>query len=97
MQMHEGGYYVRLSLYDRPGAAAAIAMRMAEMRISLESIMQRSKPGHRGGADPLSAVPVTFTTHATHEAAIRSAVEAVVADGHIAEKPQVIRIERDDS
>ena len=96
MQTHEGGYYVRLSLYDRPGAAAAIAMRMAEMQISLESIVQRSKPGPRGAAAAL-AVPVTFITHATHEAAIRRAVEAVVADGHIAEKPQVIRIERDDS
>jgi homoserine dehydrogenase len=93
LQTHEGGYYVRLTLYDRPGAAAAIAMRMAEMRISLESIVQRSKPGARGEAP--TAVPVTFITHATHEAAIRRAVEAVVADGHLADKPQVIRIERE--
>lgn len=92
MQTHEGGYYVRVSLFDRPGAAAAIAMRMAEMQISLESIVQRSKPGAR---DAAAAVPVTFITHATHEGAIRRAVEAVVADGHIAEKPQVIRIERE--
>jgi homoserine dehydrogenase len=92
MQTHEGGYYVRVALHDRPGAAAAIAMRMAEMQISLESIVQRSKPGSR---DPLDAVPVTFITHATHEGAIRRAVAAVVADGHVAEKPQVIRIERE--
>lgn len=91
MQTHEGGYYVRVSLFDRPGAAAAIAMRMAEMQISLESIVQRSKPGR--GTD--AAVPVTFITHATHEGAIRRAVAAVVADGHVAEKPQVIRIERE--
>ncbi len=90
MQTHEGGYYVRVSLYDRPGAAAAIAMRMAEMQISLESIVQRSRPGSQA-----AAVPVTFITHATHEGAIRKAVEAVIADGHIAEKPQVIRIERE--
>ncbi|WP_158809818.1 homoserine dehydrogenase [Beijerinckia sp. L45] len=92
MQTHEGGYYVRVALHDRPGAAAAIAMRMAEMQISLESIVQRSKPGSRGAMD---AVPVTFITHATHEGAIRRAVAAVVADGHVAEKPQVIRIERE--
>ena len=69
-------------------------MRMAEMQISLESIVQRSKPGPRDVASAL-AVPVTFITHATHEGAIRRAVDAVIADGHIAEKPQVIRIERE--
>jgi homoserine dehydrogenase len=92
MQTHEGGYYVRVALHDRPGAAAAIAMRMAEMQISLESIVQRSKPGSRNATE---SVPVTFITHATHEGAIRRAVAAVVADGHVAEKPQVIRIERE--
>ena len=30
IQTHEGGYYIRLSVFDRPGAAAAIATRMAE-------------------------------------------------------------------
>ena len=91
---HEGGYYVRLALFDRPGAAAAIAMRMAEKGISLESIVQRSRPAQRGAASE-TPVPVTFITHATPERAIREAIEAVVEDGHIAEKPQVIRIERE--
>ena len=78
----------------RPGAAAAIAMRMAEKGISLESIVQRSRPSQRGAASE-TPVPVTFITHATPERAIREAIEAVVEDGHIAEKPQVIRIERE--
>jgi homoserine dehydrogenase len=91
LQAHEGGYYIRLSLHDRPGAAAAVAMRMAESQISLESIIQRSQPGANADAP----VPVTFITHATHEDALRRAVDAVVADGHIAAKPQVIRIERE--
>ena len=89
IETHEGGYYVRLSLFDRPGAAAAIAMRMAERGISLESIVQRSRPGAAG------PVPVTLITHATAERAIREAIAAVVADGHVSEKPQVIRIERE--
>ncbi len=92
IEAHEGGYYVRLSLYDRPGAAAAIAMRMAEKGISLESIVQRSRPRGVASGTP---VPVTFITHATPEHAIREAIAAVVTDGHIAEKPQVIRIERE--
>ena len=41
MQRHEGGYYIRLSARNHIGAAAAIATRMAERGISLESIVQR--------------------------------------------------------
>jgi homoserine dehydrogenase len=98
MQRHEGGYYVRLSVIDRPGAAAGIATRMAQADISLESIVQRRSaaaaaqdPAGRSG----TPVPVVLITYATSEAAIRSALEQVSADGHIAEPPQVIRIERE--
>ncbi len=92
IEAHKGGYYVRFSVYDRPGAAAAIAMRMAENGISLESIVQRSRSRGVASSTP---VPVTFITHATPEKSIREAIAAVVEDGHIAEKPQVIRIERE--
>jgi homoserine dehydrogenase len=93
MQLHEGGYYIRLSVLDRPGAAAAIATRMAEHGISLESIVQRRRPGK--AAAPGGAVPVILITHATHEKSVRLALDAAVADGFLAEKPQVIRIERE--
>jgi homoserine dehydrogenase len=95
MQRHEGGYYIRLSVFDRPGAAAAIAMRMAERQISLESIMQRTRPGRRSPVSPEDRVPVVLITYATSETTIRETLEAVVQDGYIAEKPQVIRIERE--
>jgi len=39
-------------------------------------------------------VPVVLITYATSENAIRAALDAVMADGHIAEPPQLIRIER---
>jgi homoserine dehydrogenase len=96
VQRHEGGYYVRLSVEDRPGAAAAIATRMAERQISLESIVQRRLPGatSRMSKSP-GPVPVVLITYATTETTIREALDAVVADGYIAEKPQVIRIERE--
>lgn len=93
IEAHEGGYYIRCALYDRPGAAAAIAMRMAEKGISLESIVQRSRAA--SGSASQTPVPVTFITHATPERAVREAIAGVIADGHIAEKPQVIRIERE--
>lgn len=98
MRLHTGGYYVRLTAYDRPGAAASIVTRMAEADISLESIVQhRSEdaaqrdPSGRSGAP----VPVVLITYATTEAAIRKAVDKVIGDGHVAEAPQVIRIERE--
>ncbi len=93
MQRHEGGYYIRLCVHDRPGAAAAIATRMAERQISLESIMQKGRGGR--GVSTGAPVPVILITYATSETTIREALEAVVKDGYIAERPQVIRIERD--
>jgi homoserine dehydrogenase len=94
MQRHEGGYYIRLAARNHIGAAAAIATRMAQRGISLESIVQRRKLGEEAGEDD-SVVPVVLVTYATTEASIRDALAAIVADGHIAEKPQVIRIERE--
>ena len=90
MQRHEGGYYVRLSVRDRPGSIAAIATRMAASEISFESIMQRQEP--RGAASDF--VAVVLITHATTETLIREALDAVEAGGTIAGKPQLIRIER---
>jgi homoserine dehydrogenase len=96
MQRHEGGYYIRLSVHDRPGAAAAIATRLAERQISLESIVQRGRNAKKGAQPAAGApVPVILITYATTETTIREALEAVLEDGYIAERPQVIRIERE--
>jgi homoserine dehydrogenase len=45
MERHEGGYYIRLMARDLAGTAATIATRLAEQKISLESIVQRH-PDH---------------------------------------------------
>jgi homoserine dehydrogenase len=105
IQRHEGGYYIRLSVFDRPGAAAGIATRMAQKAISLESILQkRPKPEPGKGVekrDPAgrsgTPVPVVLITYATTESAIREALQDIDKDGLIAEPPQVIRIEREDN
>ncbi|MBN9063345.1 MAG: homoserine dehydrogenase [Rhizobiales bacterium 65-9] len=91
MQRHEGGYYVRLTVVDRPGSMAKIATRMGDHQISLESILQKGK-GPRGGDG--ATVPVILITHATSEAAIRAALDEAQGDGVVTEPPQVIRIER---
>jgi homoserine dehydrogenase len=95
MRTHEGGYYIRLSVYDRTGAFAAIASRMAAQGISIESIVQ-----HRAGAELSgsgrkdTAADVVMITHQTSEAAVRKALAAIERDGHVDSKPQMIRIEK---
>jgi homoserine dehydrogenase len=97
MQHHEGGYYIRLLARDRPGTAATIARRLAQQKISLESIVQRHGIEPQGAADPGRSgrpVPVIMTTYATSEDAVRKALAAVRRDRVISGRPQVIRIEK---
>jgi homoserine dehydrogenase len=91
MRAHAGGYFIRLTVHDRIGVFAAIAKRMADSEISLESIVQ-----HADGPDAAERKTVILVTHETTEAAVRKAVEGITRDGHLIDKPQVIRIERAD-
>ena len=97
MRGHEGGYYIRLSVYDRPGAIAAIATRMAEQRISLESVVQKREapdlPGFGRPGQEGDATPVVMITHRTREDALRAALDLIVKDGHVQGTPQMVRIE----
>lgn len=89
MRTHAGGYFIRLTVHDRAGVFAAIARRMADNDISLESIVQHSDRGPT--ADQKTVILVT---HETTEAAVRKAIDGVTKDGHLVDTPQVIRIER---
>jgi homoserine dehydrogenase len=70
---------------------------MAEHKISLESIVQRRRaprataPEHPVPEDPQ---PVILITYETTEDAIRHALDEISHDGHIADAPQMIRIEQ---
>lgn len=91
MRKHAGGYFIRLTVYDRIGAFAAIAKRMAENDISLESIVQRPLMD----SDVSDGIKtVILVTHETTEAAVKKALEAILKDDHLVNKPQMIRIER---
>lgn len=91
MRSHAGGYFIRLTVHDRIGVFAAIAKRMADNDISLESIVQ-----HATGPETEAQKTVILVTHETTEAAVRKAVDGITKDGHLTDKPQVIRIERAD-
>jgi homoserine dehydrogenase len=97
IRQHAGGYYVRLSVADTPGAFAAIAGRMAEENISLESIIQRKRLRRATDKPDTENRPshqsVILITHDTSEKAVRAALQKIEEDGHINEKPQMIRIE----
>src|SRR5690606_23967962 len=86
MRSHEGGYFIRLTVHDRAGVFAAIAKRMADNDISLESIVQ-----HAHGTDTTTQKTVILVTHETTESAVRKAVDGVTKDGHLLDKAQVIR------
>jgi homoserine dehydrogenase len=86
---HQGAYYIRLTAFDRAGVMAAITKRMAEREVSLESIVQKG-PRTSVGAQ----ASVVIITHETTEEAIRKALDLIEADGKVAEKPQMIRIEK---
>jgi len=95
---HQGAYYIRLSVFDKPGTMASIAKRMGDEGVSLESIVQRrpkkALPGIDARVAPGEQTPVVLITHETTEAAIRAALDAIESDGKVAARPQVIRIEK---
>ena len=98
LDSHYGSYYVRLALHDKPGAMAAIAKRMGDRDISLESIVQHRAvvPPTAGKAiapTPQSPASVIIITHETTEEAMRKALETIEKDGKVTERPQMIRIE----
>jgi homoserine dehydrogenase len=95
---HQGAYYVRLSVYDKPGAMAAIAGRMGDAEVSLESIVQHRPPAALPGIGarrvPGEPAAVVLITHETTEANIKTALEGIARDGKVTERPQMIRIEK---
>jgi homoserine dehydrogenase len=94
MRAHEGGYYIRLNARDVPGALAAIATRMAEHNISIESVIQRPDLHVETPGDANRPTrTVVILTQDTPEGAVRESLALIAADGFIVGDPQLIRIE----
>ena len=90
LQRHEGGYYVRLSVFDRPGAMATIATRMGE-RQDFAGSDHAEAPGQGRAEGRGSGRAHHPRDHGTF---IREALAMTLADGVVAGEPQVIRIDR---
>ncbi|MEZ5856046.1 MAG: homoserine dehydrogenase [Hyphomicrobiaceae bacterium] len=98
LSQHQGAYYIRLLVEDKPGVMAFVSKELADRGISLESVVQRRPRKDHQPAEPRQATPdaaqVVITTHETTEAAIRDALKAIAAGNRLKAKPQMIRIER---
>ena len=86
MDRHQGAYYVRLMVIDRPGVIADVAAALRDERISMESMIQR-------GRSPGSTVAVVVIMHEAEEAAMRRALDRIATLEAVAETPRMIRIE----
>ena len=93
MRAHEGGYYIALELFDRPGEVAAVAKCMSDHGISLEAIMQDGSSGTAEKAER-EVAPFILITHDTTEKSVRDALAEIESAGHVAASPRMIRIER---
>jgi len=87
MNAHEGAYYLRLMVDDRPGVLADVAACLRDEGVSVESMIQR----HRATAD--QPVPIVMTTHETTEAAFTRALAAIGGLDCVREAPRMLRIE----
>ena len=86
MLHHQGAYYCRLMVFDRPGVIADIAAALRDEQVSLEAMIQR-------GRAPGEVVPVVLTTHITEEAGMRRALDRIGKLDTVLEPPRMIRIE----
>ena len=82
----ESKYYLRFSVYDKPGVLARISGALGKYNISIESMIQK---GRSAG----ESVPIVIMTHEALEKDIRAALDEIDSFDIINEKSRVIRIE----
>ena len=85
MAAHQGAYYLRLMVTDRPGVIADVTAVLRDAGVSLQSMLQH-------GRSPGEAVPIVLVTHETGEAAMMRALTAIAALPAVLEPPSLIRI-----
>ena len=79
-------FYLRFQVLDVPGVLAEIAGRLAEWRVSIESMIQR-------GRAPVEAVSIVMITHETTHAAVDCALKTNAASDKVISPPCMIPME----
>lgn len=82
---HQGGFYLRLTVLDKPGVLAAISAIFLEDQISIASLIQKTR-------EPEQPVEIVLTTHDTTEASISKATTRIRKLEQVIEQPRFIRI-----
>lgn len=79
-------YYVRFTVYDRPGVLAKMTGALGERGVSIEQLVQQG----RGTANV--PVDVVMLTHEAKEAAMQAALETIAKSDYVARAPRMIRV-----
>lgn len=79
-------YYVRATVFDRPGVLAKITGALGERGVSIEQLVQQG----RGTADV--PVDVVILTHEAKESAIQGALDSIGKSDYVARPPRLIRV-----
>ncbi len=82
----ETRYYVRFSVFDRPGVLAKITGALGERGVSIEQLVQQG----RGTEDV--PVDVVMLTHEAKESSMRAALDAIAKSDYVARAPRMIRV-----
>ncbi len=85
----ESRYYVRLMMYDRSGALAAVTRILGEHSISLSAVIQHEV---REDSTDKTVVPVVITTHRAKEGNLKAALAEAEKTGVVKGRPVRIRI-----
>ncbi|MCB8876458.1 homoserine dehydrogenase [Acidisoma silvae] len=85
MSAHQGAYYLRLMVRDRPGVMADVTAVLRDAGVSLQSMLQH-------GRAPGESVPIVLVTHETTEGAMMQALDAIAGLDSVLEPPALIRI-----
>jgi homoserine dehydrogenase len=79
-------FYLRFQVLDVPGVLAEIAGKLAEWRVSIESMIQR-------GRAPSEAVAIVMITHETTHEAVARALKTIASSDKVLEPPCMIPME----
>ncbi len=82
----EGRYYVRFSVFDRPGVLARITGALGERGVSIEQLVQQG----RGSTEV--PVDVVMLTHEANESSVQAALAVIGASDFVARAPRMIRV-----
>ena len=79
-------FYLRFEVLDVPGVLAEIAAKLAESRVSIESMIQR-------GRSPGEPVSIVMITHETTQASVERALKAIATSDKVRARPCMIPME----